>query len=60
VQESEIGQAGEHQWVEGVLVEHWIEGGKRWRGLSTMSKSHGRALVGRRAREEEGRANVGA
>jgi hypothetical protein len=27
VQESEIGQAGEHQWVAGVLVEHWIEVG---------------------------------
>jgi hypothetical protein len=29
VRESEIGQACEHQWVAGVLLEHWIEGGRR-------------------------------
>jgi hypothetical protein len=59
VQESKIGQAGEHQWVAGVLVEHWIEGGKRWRRLSTTSRSYGGAPAGRRAREEEGQCKCG-
>jgi hypothetical protein len=27
--ETEIGWAGEHQWVAAMLLEHWIGGGKR-------------------------------
>jgi hypothetical protein len=45
--------------VAGVLVEHWIEGGKRWRRLSMTSRSYGRAPAGRRAREEEGQCKCG-
>jgi hypothetical protein len=51
--ESEIGRVCEHQWVATVLLEHWIEGGKRRRRLSTVSRSCGGAPAKRRTREEE-------
>jgi hypothetical protein len=50
---NEIGLVCELQWVAGVLLEPWIEGGRRWRQLSTASRSYGGAPAGRRAREEE-------
>jgi hypothetical protein len=43
VRENEIGQACELQWVAAVLLEHWIEGGKRRRRLSTVSRGSGGA-----------------
>jgi hypothetical protein len=41
VQESEIRQAREHQWVAVVLLEYWIGVGRRQRLLSTVSRSCG-------------------
>jgi hypothetical protein len=51
VRESEIGQACEHQQMAGVLLEHWIEGGRRRRRLSTASWSYGAAPAWCGARE---------
>jgi hypothetical protein len=56
VQESEIGQVCEHQWVAAVLLKHWIKGGRRRRRLSTASRRYGGAPARRRAREEGGEA----
>jgi hypothetical protein len=53
VQESEIGRAGEHQWVAGVLLEHWIGDGLRQRRLSTTSSSCSGGPARWRAREKE-------
>jgi hypothetical protein len=52
VQESEIGRAGEHQWVAGVLEEHWVGNGKRRRRLSTVSRGSSGAPARRGARGE--------
>jgi hypothetical protein len=40
---SEIGWVCEHQWVAAVLLEHWIEGGRRQRQLTMVSRGNGRA-----------------
>jgi hypothetical protein len=53
VQENEIGRVCEHQWVAAVLLEQWIEGGRRQRRLMTAGRSCGGAPARRRAREEE-------
>jgi hypothetical protein len=51
VQDSEIGQAGEHQWVAVVLLEYWIGVGRWQQWLSTASRSCGGGPVRCSARE---------
>jgi hypothetical protein len=52
--ETKIGWACEHQWVAAMLLEYWIEGGRRQRRLSTVSRGSGGALArcGARGREK--------
>jgi hypothetical protein len=53
VHEGEIGRAGEHQWVTGMLFVHWIRDGRRRGQLSTAARGRGGGPARGYAREEK-------
>jgi hypothetical protein len=53
VHEGEIGRAGEHQWVTGMLFVPWIEDEKQRWWLTMASRGSSGAPAGCRGRKRE-------